>query len=192
MTDTQISPNAIYKADCLSLLERLESNAAKLVYLDPPFFKGNTTFTLQSENQYSQEVDFDGYLGWLSQVISEAYRVTHRTGNIIIHTEPRINSYIRLIAEDLFEKIEFTEIILRKPKRFTSIRKPLDEHEILLVCRKSNKSIWNPPMGSLDSEELEERFRLTDSRGRFTTIDLTQPVDRPNFQYSWKGVTPPP
>ena len=186
----QISPNALYQADCLSLLERLESDSAKLVYLDPPFFIGDATFVLEGNNQ-NREVDFDGYLDWLSQIINQAYRVTAPAGNIIIHTEPRINSYIRLIAEDLFEKIEFTEIILRRPKRFASSQKPFDEHETLLVCRKSHESIWNPLTRPLDQQEIIARFRLTDSHGLFTTLDLTQPVDRPNLQYSWQGFTPP-
>ncbi len=187
----RISPNAIYHADCLLLLERLESNSAKLVYLDPPFFTGDDIFTLESENHQSREVDFDGYLDWLAQIISHAYRIADPTGNIIIHTEPRINSYLRLIAEDLFDKIEFTEVILRKPKRFASSLKPLDEHETLLVCRKSNESIWNPITRPLDSKEVNARFRLTDLHGQFTTLDLTQPVDRPKLQYSWRGITPP-
>lgn len=191
MSIMQISPNAIYQADCLSLLERLENNSAKLVYLDPPFFTGNNGFILESENHQNREVDFDGYLDWLSQILSQAYRIVNPTGNIIIHTEPRINSYIRLIAEDLFDKIEFTEIILRKPKRFASNHKPLDEHETLLVCRKSDESIWNPLTRPLDPQEVNARFRLTDSHGLFTTLDLTQPVDRPNLQYSWNGFTPP-
>lgn len=186
----QISPNAIYQADCLTLLERVESNSAKLVYLDPPFFTEKDTFIIEGD-QVKQEIDFDEYLDWLSQVISQAYRVADPSGNIIIHTEPRINSYIRLIAEDLFEKIEFTEIVLRMPKRFVASRKPIDEHETLLVCRKSQESIWNTLTRPLDTQDINARFRMTDSHGRFTTLDLTYPADRPSLQYSWNGFTPP-
>ncbi|PKN91069.1 MAG: hypothetical protein CVU44_20860 [Chloroflexi bacterium HGW-Chloroflexi-6] len=191
MHQQYIHPNAIYLADSLFLLERLESDSARLVYLDPPFFMADS-LEIPDGFDKKREIDFDEYLDWLAKIISQAYRIIDKLGNIVIHTEPRINSYLRLIAEELFEKIELTEVILRRPKRFANRYKPTNEHETLLFCRKAPVSTWNNLTRPLGQDEIDERFRFVDSRGRFAKTDLTQPVDRPRFQYTWQGFTPPP
>jgi adenine-specific DNA-methyltransferase len=188
MSNIEITPNAIYKSDCLVLLERLSSNSAMLVYLDPPFFTEPSFLPKKRVSEKSGRAEFDNYLDWLSKVLSQALRITKSNGSIVIHTVPRINSYVRLISEELFGEIEFTEIVLRSPKRFHNNKKPIDEHETLLFCRKSTESIWNPPMRPLSAEEIEHRYNAKDEQGRrYAKTPLTQPIERSKLSFEWKG-----
>lgn len=191
MTISEIRPNVIFQSDCLTLLERLTSDSATLVYIDPPFFTSNHFFNQNQSNEKDNLANFDEYLDWLSKVLNQAYRITTNVGTIVIHTEPRINSYVRLISEELFREMEFSEIILRSPKRFHNGKKPVEEHETLLYCRKSADSIWNPPMRPLSAEEMKYRYSGKDEQGRrYAMTPLTYHGERPNHSYEWKGFKP--
>lgn len=203
-----LDPNCLCKVDCLDLLERVDSSVANLVYLDPPWF------SMSSEEDFvpsgiegrdkkakrpsyeqakaSQDEEFSYYLNWLSKVIQQAKRVTSEKGSVVIHTEPRINSYARVIAERIFGPSFVTEIILRKPRITVYGRNvPRDEHENLLLCQLSSGSTYNPPFRPLTSHEMASRYNREDSRGRFLLTDITTKSFRSSLMYEWRGVTPP-
>ena len=195
-----ITANALYKADCLMLLERLDPECATLVYLDPPWYtnlnwefranENNTSKKEKTRNSKDNDTLFGEYIDWLSQVLHHSYRITKNVGNIVVHTEPRINGYVRLIAEELFDEV--TEIVLRRPRRPIRSNSPRDEHEVLLICRKSRDSVWNEPTRSLTNAEIKERFNQKDSRGYYAISDLTVPNNYPNkLRYEWHGFLPP-
>jgi DNA modification methylase len=195
-----ITPNALYKADCLELLERMDNECAALVYLDPPWYshldwklsaKGGSAPKRAKANSPKDDALFDEYVDWLSRVLQHSYRIVKAVGNIVVHAEPRIISYVRLIAEELFDEVEFTEIVWRRPRFFARGDAPHDEHEILLVCRKSKDSVWNKPTRPLTNSEIKERFNSKDSRGYFALSDLTVSASRPTLRYEWHGFSPP-
>jgi len=190
-----IQPNALFNADCLAFLERIDDDCAALVYLDPPWPARG--FVLQDGGKdggvsvRDQDKGLpDQYLAWLSQLLQHAYRIATTTGNVVVHTEPRVNSYARILAEELLDEVQLVEFTLRRPGYPTSVRRGA-EREILLLCRKSPDSVYNPATRPLTRAEAKERYPEKDSRGPYALSDLTVVGDRPSSRHEWRGFVLP-
>jgi len=134
--------------------------------------------------------EFEGYIDWLSRILQQSYRVLAKTGNIVVHTSPRIHSHVRLAFEDLFDGVEFTEVVMRKPRRQAGRGTPSDEHSTLVFCRKSKSSVWNALTRPLSSDEIMRRFPERDSRGRYKLATLERVGSNPSLRSEWHGHVP--
>lgn len=196
-----LTANLLCKADCFDFLERLDAEVAMLVYLDPPFFTSNSQYFLfetesktkltVAQKKEREDKAFNNYLSWLSKIIQQAKRITSQKGSVVIHTEPRLNSYARIIAERIFDKDNLSEIVLRRPLRIGNSSFPRDEHESLLICRLSRNSLYNQPFRPSTKEEIKNRFNHEDEFGQFSLVDLTTPYVRLSLSFEWNGVKPP-
>jgi DNA modification methylase len=199
-----LQPNLLCNADSLEFLERVETGIADLVYLDPPWYSARhhlsdnfNRFIDKSSNSLGQHLEkgtneaLSRYIDWVSKIIQQAKRVTKPTGNVVIHTVSNINSYLRLIAERIFEEKLVSEIALQQRKSH-AIRRgtPSDEHEKLLLCRCSKDSIYNPSTRPLTHDETTS-FSYEDKHGRYRLVDITTKGNSPTLTYEWRGVTPP-
>jgi len=199
-----ITPNALFRSDCLALFERTASETVSLVYLDPPwytdkgyegaFWYGDHKSTIKGSKQQQAveaEARFQDYLNFLSKVLQQTYRVLTSKGDLLFHVEPRLSGYVRLLIDEVFERNSFvTEIILPYP-RFSNRLKAGPEHSTLFLYGKTKDFTYYPPKRSLTKEEIQERYSQHDKKGAFRLADLTTSLKRPNFVYPLDGVLPP-
>jgi len=79
--------NQIIQGDCLELFKDIPDNSVDMTFADPPFnLKKKYT-------SYNDSLEFQEYLSWCEQWISEMVRVTKPTGSIFLHNIPKWLTY---------------------------------------------------------------------------------------------------
>ncbi|MFH1540477.1 MAG: DNA methyltransferase [Elusimicrobiota bacterium] len=79
--------NHIIQGDCLKLLKTIPDNSIDMTFADPPF-------NLKKKyNGYRDSLEFQEYLNWCEQWVSEMVRITKSTGSIFIHNIPKWLTY---------------------------------------------------------------------------------------------------
>jgi site-specific DNA-methyltransferase (adenine-specific) len=79
--------NKIIQGDCLELFKDIPDNSVDMTFADPPFnLKKKYT-------SYTDSLEFQEYLNWCEQWISEMVRVTKPTGSIFLHNIPKWLTY---------------------------------------------------------------------------------------------------
>ena len=79
--------NQIIQGDCLELFKDIPDNSVDMTFADPPFnLKKKYT-------SYDDNLEFQEYLNWCEQWISEMVRVTKPTGSIFLHNIPKWLTY---------------------------------------------------------------------------------------------------
>ncbi|MCD4745283.1 MAG: site-specific DNA-methyltransferase [Bacteroidales bacterium] len=79
--------NKICQGDCLELFKNIPDNSVDMTFADPPF---NLKKNYKS---YKDSLEFQEYLNWCEQWISEMIRVTKPTGSIFVHNIPKWLTY---------------------------------------------------------------------------------------------------
>jgi len=79
--------NQIIQGDCLELFKDIPDNSVDMTFADPPFnLKKKYT-------SYNDSLEFQEYLNWCEQWISEMVRITKPTGSIFLHNIPKWLTY---------------------------------------------------------------------------------------------------
>ena len=67
-------------------------------------------------------------------------------------------------------------------------------HDSLLLYRKSESAIWNQYHLPYSEDYLDSKYTYTETETsrRYRLSDMTAPGPRPNLEYEWRGVKPPP
>ncbi len=196
---TIIPLRTIIQTDCLCLLERFPNAVAKLVYLDPSWCTRDSSARTAPKGeraQYSvsthpQAVEFSEHIGWIERVMQQAHRVGTHDGNIVVHVDPHIEGYLRLIINELLPGAELSRISLAAPYMSSQSPSPIDNQNSLLLVRKSAESTWYPPIRPMGKGEIQERYRKMDSDGRpYFLADITVPA-LSTHTIQWRGIKPP-
>jgi hypothetical protein len=194
-----IPSRTIIQTDCLCLLERFPNRFAKLVYLDPPWCTRDSAAHPASKGKraqssvsaHPQTAEFSEYIGWIERVIQQAHRVGTHDGNIVVHVDPPIEGYLRLIINELLPGAEISRISLAAPHMTSRRASPVDNQNSLLLVRKSADSTWYPPTRPMTKGDIQKRYAKTDSDGRrYLLADITTPAPSTHTG-EWKGIKPP-
>jgi DNA modification methylase len=161
----------------------------KLVYIDPPFDVGADFSveivvgddTVVKEPTTIEDIAYrdtwgrgkDSYASMLYERLSLIHQLMAPDGCLFVHSDWRVDSHVRLIADDIFgENGFFNEIVWSyfSFKRSTSKKFP-QKHDIIVGYRKSPDSFtWKPQYKPHKAEYLK-RFK-TDSSGRLYRDDV--------------------
>lgn len=75
--------NDIVRGDCIKIMKNIPDDSVDITFADPPF-------NLKKKyNGYKDNREFDTYLKWCKQWISEMVRITKPTGSIFVHNIPK-------------------------------------------------------------------------------------------------------
>jgi|AntRauTorcE11898_2_1112593.scaffolds.fasta_scaffold02011_3 adenine-specific DNA-methyltransferase len=158
----------------------------KLVYIDPPFAIG-ADFSFQIElhgeditkkQSVLEEIAYrdtwgkgiSSYLSMMYERLKLIYQLLAEDGNIFVHCDWRMNSYLKLILDDIFGIENYKGFIVWRsmtPSGFKgqySLGKSHDD--ILYYGKNKDKSIYNPQKIPYDQKYIEERFSKKDENGR--------------------------
>ena len=196
----------------------------KLIYIDPPFDVGadfsmdieigGDTFT--KKPNILEEIAYrdtwgkgaDSFIAMIYERLSIMHDLLTKDGSIYVHCDWRVNSYIRLILDELFSPAQFINQITWKrtgahndPSRYGMIS------DTIFFYAKGDNYCWNQPYAERTDASIETSFSYAEkpdgttirlSKGqepppnwrRFQSVTLRSPHPRPNLVYDYKGYKP--
>ena len=145
-----------------SMREEIEkAGGLKLIYIDPPFDVGaDFSFDIEvGEESLTKEPNIlesiayrdtwgkgaDSFIAMIYERLSLMKDLLAEDGSIYVHCDWRVNSYIRLVMDELFGKDNFKNNIIWYYRRWTAGSNSFQKmHDILLFYSKSDNFILNP------------------------------------------------
>ncbi len=181
--------NEFRVGDNLELLKKLESGSIDMIYFDPPYNTGRHFYDFNDKFKSIPE-----YITFIKKRVVECRRVMKSTANIVIHIEPRVSHYFRLICDEVFGINNFkNEIVWQTGGNAKNKYKLNRFHDTIIVYSKTNKNTFNPLYFPYDDEyrkksnvkvcEVHKKEYVT------TALHNSQPNVNPrlNLRYEWNG-----
>lgn len=195
-----IPTNAIYQADCLALLERMDAERTKLVYIDmPPYVPPRLRSNVKGNRVYQVEAAYQkglyAYLLFVSKMFQQARRVLAPNGSLFIQAGPHLVERIRPLLDRIFgDRNGRDDILWPTPQRHVLARerKAAHEYDLILQYSKSAAFVHHPQFKEPTQAALDTtRYHQSDEHGAYILLDLTLISSRPAFQFEWHGLFPP-
>jgi len=186
-------PNRLIWGDNLLVMQALLAQGYEgqidLIYIDPPFNTGEN-FNFSDEVKignsiYEKELPInerlsytdtwsrglDSFLDMLYPRIQLIHRLLSDKGSLYVHCDWRVNSYIRIILDEIFGKDKFVNEIVWKRSDAKSDATQGSHHysriqETIWFYCKGGKPIWNPLYVPLSDSYVEGFYRYADPDGR--------------------------
>lgn len=187
--------NLIIKGNNLIALHSLKKRYAgkvKLIYIDPPYNTGSDSFT------YNDSFNHSTWLTFMKNRLQVAKELLTEDGTIWINIDDDEGHYLKIIADEIFGRINFVNTIIWQ-KKFAPQNDAKwfsDNHDFILVYAK-NKLIWKPNLLPR-TEEMNSRYKNPDNdpRGVWTSGDLSvktysEKTDYPIITPSGRVINPP-
>lgn len=178
--------NVFLVGDNLPLLKNIPTECVDMIYMDPPYNTGRNFYYFN--DRYA---DFNSFI---RERVVECHRVLKKSGNIIIHVEPRISHHIRNICDGIFSENNFrNEIIWHSGGNAKNKYQMARNHDTLIVYGKSSKSQFFPMYKPYD-DKYKKSLKLCPHHNKLystSAAHCSQPEvnPRPNLRYEWKGHT---
>ena len=189
----------------------------KLIYIDPPFDVGadfsmdieigEDTFT--KKPNILEEIAYrdtwgegaDSFISMIYERILLMKDLLAEDGNLYVHCDWRVNSYIRLVLDEVFGKEnmrnEITWVRSTNPKGSQHYSPKLSVFtDTIYYYAKSSKAKLNYSeiREPLSEKEILEKYKYTDAKGRYYDGPIVRSSTmgpRPTLVYEYKGYTPP-
>lgn len=184
--------NEYYVGDNLDYLKQLPNNSIDLIYFDPPYNTGRNFFNFNDKFKSVEE-----YVEFIKLRVIECERCLKPNCNIIIHIEPKISHYFRIICDEIFGLNNFkNEIVWQTGGNAKNLYQLNRFHDTIIVYSKKgkgSKAKFNPQYFPYDKEyktksnvkfcEIHKKEYVT------TALHNSQPDVNPrlNLRYEWKG-----
>src|SRR5579884_2871981 len=108
--NSDITPNTLFNANCIDVIERIEDETVDLIYLDPPQWPLVTDKPGRVGMPIGQQ--HDDLLEVISCVCQHAYRVLKPTGVLFFHTDSSAEFSVRLILNQILGESNFRNAIV--------------------------------------------------------------------------------
>ena len=147
-----------------SLLKRFEEKI-KCIYIDPPFNTGSDSFN------YNDRFTRATWLTFMKDRLLLAKNLLSADGNIFIHIDDNQSHYLKVLADEIFDKDNFVEEIIwaygTASGGRASTPKPVNIHDYILHYSKS-KSIrkQNRVYTPYSEKYMNDWFKYVDEDGR--------------------------
>ena len=168
-----------------------------LIYIDPPFdskadYRTKIVLPNVELEQKPTVIEQFAYSDtWVDGTASYLAMITPRlilmrellseTGSIYVHLDWHVGHYVKILLDEVFGKHNFrNEIVWKRqsPSSSKARAKRLSaDHDVLMFYTKSADYFFKPNYGEYPLEEIEKRFRNSDSRGRYKDAELASYSD---------------
>jgi len=187
-----------------------DAGGLKLIYIDPPFDVGADFSmdieiggeTFHKEPNLLEQIAYrdtwgrgaDSFIAMIYERLILMRDLMNDEASIYVHCDGRVNSFIRLVLDEVFGKENFRNDLIwqrtsshNDPKRFGNI------HDTILYYVKTDRAIWNQQFDKQDKDFFDAHDFETDAEGRhYRKRDLTAPAHGSSSgQFAWKGKLPP-
>jgi len=206
-------PNRLIWGDNLLVMQALLAQGYEgqidLIYIDPPFNTGEN-FNFDNavkigNSMYEKELPLnerlaytdtwsrgiDSFLDMIYPRLQLMQRMLSDRGSIYVHCDYRMNSYIRILMDEIFGKENFQNEIswIRSLPHGNITMGYGRNHDIILFYTKGKNPIYNQQFIPHRKEYLEQFYRFVENDRRYRLISCINPnKNRPNLTYEWKGV----
>jgi len=192
-----------------AMREEIEKNGGiKLIYIDPPFDVGadfsmdieigEDTFTKRPN--VLEELAYrdtwgkgaDSFIAMIYERLILMRDLLADDGSIYVHCDYRLDSFIRLIMEEIFGSNSFiSEIVWKRSDAHADSGSYGTIHDVIYYFSKTPKYTWNPQYVPYTQEYIEKQYRYVDENGRrFLSRSLTADgLSGGGYSYEWKGIT---
>jgi adenine-specific DNA-methyltransferase len=205
--------------------DEIESNGGiKLIYIDPPFDVGaDFSMNIEMGNiefekapTVIEEIAFrdtwgkgeDSYLAMIYERLCLMKDLLADNGSIYVHCDNRVNSYLRLILDELFGSQNYrNQISWRRTGAHNNPSKFGNITDTIFYYVKSENATWNPQFTERSKESIETSFTYAEKpdgtyvrlkKGQvpeknwrlFQSVTLRCPAYRPNLIFDYKGYKP--
>ncbi len=173
----------------LELLKNYKDNSIDMIYFDPPYNTGRNFYNFNDKFKTKEE-----YIHFIKVRLIEVHRILKKTGSVIIHIEPKISHYFRILCDEVFGDNNFTNEIIWKTGGNAKNKKKLNRwHDTIIVYSKSKNQRFNPqyePYG--DDYRKNNNVKVCEYHNKeyvTTAIHNSQPNVNPrmNLRYEWNG-----
>jgi DNA modification methylase len=195
------------------LREEIEKEGGiKLIYIDPPFdvgadFSMNIDIggeTLTKKPGILEELAYrdtwgkgaDSFISMIYERLVLMRDLLAEDGSIYVHCDWRMNSFMRLVLDEVFGSKAYKNELCWKRK--TGSSSELGEtskqygRDLDHIFFYGKSETFNTYFREPDPEYVKKFFRHVDENGRRYRIDnLANPAYRPNLIYEYKGYKPP-
>jgi adenine specific DNA methylase Mod len=182
--------NSYLIGDNIELLKNLNEQGPKfqLIYFDPPFNTGRDFFDFDDK---FEDINYYAFEFLKPRILLMKDLLTN-DGVIVVHVEPKVSHYVRLVLDEIFGLKNFqNEIVWKSGGNKKSSKKLMRFHDTILVYSKSSKYKYNPQYLPYDEDYKKKNTVKKDDRGEYTTSAAhnSQPdvIQRPNLRYEWNG-----
>ena len=193
------------------LREEIEAQGGlKLIYIDPPFDVGadfsmdieigGDTFT--KKPNILEEIAYrdtwgkgaDSFISMIYEGLVLMRDLLAEDGAIYVHCDWRVNSYLRLVLNEVFGSNQFrNEITWQRTGAHNDAGRFGVVHDTLLIYSRTVKNIFNPVFIPHSEEHLDTRFNQVDEATgkRFFAGPITAPGGGPERLFREKPLKPP-
>ncbi|MDP2338636.1 MAG: site-specific DNA-methyltransferase [Bacteroidota bacterium] len=186
----------------------------KLIYIDPPFAvgadfgfnieipstDGSGTESVEKKQSIIEEIAYrdtwgkgiSSYLTMMYERMKLMHNLLAEDGSMYVHCDGRVNSYLRLVLEDVFGLENYRSWIVWKSSPGHSDQNFYGKmQDTIHFVTKSNNWIWNQLYQPYEESYLEQHYQKKDSKGRkFEDDNLTAfGLNGGGYTYEWNGVT---
>jgi DNA modification methylase len=193
-----------------SLLEKF-AGKVDLIYIDPPFATGadfsfaaaigESGAEIEKEQSAIEEKAYrdtwgrglESYMEMIQARLSIARELLADHGAIYVHCDPRVNSHIRLVMDDVFGPSAFVnEIVWKRASAHNmKTRGYVRGNDTILFFAKSSKYKFKQLYVPYSEAQLARYKRDVDGR-LYKAENLTFSTANPSRQFEWRGTRPPP
>jgi len=191
------------------LREEIEANGGiKLIYIDPPFDVG-ADFSMNIEigdEQFTkrpsvlEELAYrdtwgkgaDSFIAMIYERLSLMKDLLTEDGSIYVHCDYRVNSYMRLILDELFGKDYMrNEIVWEKATAHNMRTKGfVRTNDTILYYCKSDNPLFNEQYTAYGEAQMS-RYKEDENGKLYKAENLTFSTRNPSRQFEWRGTKPP-
>jgi DNA modification methylase len=193
------------------LREEIEKQGGlKLIYIDPPFDVGadfsmdieigGDTFT--KKPNILEEIAYrdtwgkgaDSFIAMIYERLVLMRDLLSEDGSIYVHCDWRVNSFIRLVMDEVFGRQRFLNEIIWQ-RTYSSKAQTLGFgkiHESIIYYSKGDSTIQNQLYLEPDKDYVEKYFNKTDEDGKaYQSVSLTQKGSGPPRKFGDRIIEPP-
>jgi DNA modification methylase len=209
----------LFHGDNKEVLAHLLANGFRgkvnLVYIDPPFDSGadyvrkvtlrgpkgtakldGEGYTLGEQVQYTDIWANDNYLQFMYERLLLLKELLHQDGVLYLHADTNRSHVLRIGLDEVFGADHFrNEIVWQRTTAHSDTKGRFGEvHDTILCYAKGDAPPWNDLYSPYSEDYVDSKYTFLDSDTgrRYRLGDLTAPGPRPNLEYEWRGIRPPP
>jgi site-specific DNA-methyltransferase (adenine-specific) len=134
------------------------------------------------------------YLVMMTVRLIELHRVLKPTGSLYLHCDSSASHYLKVILDTIFNPQNFRNELIWKRRQgmHNTSRRFGAVTDTILFYSKTDGYCFNKQFGEYNPDYIEQFFKFYDEHGRrYRLADLSNPADRPNLKYVYKGYPPP-
>jgi len=157
--------NAVYLAENLEFLRKLDSEYVDLIYIDPPFYTG------VNYKEFDDKWDsLDTYLSFMEERIQEMHRVLKDSGSFYCHCDANAVFDLKLLCDSIIGRKFFRREIIWNVGSVSGFKSQVKgwvrQHDTILYYTKSGNYTFNKQYVPYKEEYIKKMFRYKDEDGR--------------------------